>query len=156
MKLALAGQISVMKFRTENPGNGSVGDGRGFHIRFFISLISPRIEQDRQHTYKVTLRSFCLTLFQLKSNKYCIFWVSVCVCVCVCSLSYPACSAHVPFCHLWPVWLYNKIVFTLSHKRHDIRKMLLSIKCVSWLSLYLFSETALILKRIERDVIKCT
>ena len=26
---------------------------------------------------------------------------------CVCSLSYPACKAHVPYCYLWPVWLYH-------------------------------------------------
>jgi len=29
------------------------------------------------------------------------------LCVCVCSLSYPACNAHAPYCHLWPVWLCN-------------------------------------------------
>ena len=23
------------------------------------------------------------------------------------SLRYPACNAHVPYCHLWPAWLYN-------------------------------------------------
>jgi hypothetical protein len=28
------------------------------------------------------------------------FWV------CVCSLRYPACNAHAPYCHLWPVRLY--------------------------------------------------
>jgi hypothetical protein len=28
MKIALAGQMYVMNFRTENPGNGSVGDRR--------------------------------------------------------------------------------------------------------------------------------
>ena len=27
--------------------------------------------------------------------------------VSVCSLSYPACNAHAPYCHLWPVPLYN-------------------------------------------------
>jgi len=25
----------------------------------------------------------------------------------VCSLRYPACSEHAPYCHLWPVRLYN-------------------------------------------------
>jgi len=28
-------------------------------------------------------------------------------CVCVCSLRYPACSAHAPYCRLWPAPLYN-------------------------------------------------
>jgi hypothetical protein len=27
--------------------------------------------------------------------------------VCVCSLRYPACNAHAPYCHLWPVWLHH-------------------------------------------------
>jgi len=35
-----------------------------------------------------------------KSSKYNTFWV------CVSSLRYPACDAHAPYCHLWPVWLY--------------------------------------------------
>jgi hypothetical protein len=26
---------------------------------------------------------------------------------CVCSHSYPACNAHTPYCHLWPVRHYN-------------------------------------------------
>ena len=28
-------------------------------------------------------------------------------CVCICSLSYPACNAHAPYCHLWSVPLDN-------------------------------------------------
>ena len=27
--------------------------------------------------------------------------------MCVCSLWYPACNAHSPYCHLWPVRLYR-------------------------------------------------
>jgi hypothetical protein len=27
--------------------------------------------------------------------------------MCVCGLRYPACNAHAPYCHLWPVRLYN-------------------------------------------------
>jgi len=29
------------------------------------------------------------------------------LCWCVRTLRYPACHAHAPYCHLWPVWLYN-------------------------------------------------
>ena len=47
-------------------------------------------------------------LLYWKSNKHYILWA------CVCSLKYPVCNAHVPYCHLWPVWLC-----TLSHKRGD-------------------------------------
>ena len=28
-------------------------------------------------------------------------------CICICKLSYPSCNAHAPYCHLWPVQLYN-------------------------------------------------
>jgi hypothetical protein len=44
---------------------------------------------------------FMQPLFQWKNNEYYILWV------CVCSLSYPACNAHAPYCHLWPVRLDN-------------------------------------------------
>jgi len=26
---------------------------------------------------------------------------------CMSLASYPACKAHVPYCHLWPVWLLH-------------------------------------------------
>jgi len=42
---------------------------------------------------KVKARSYnhCCTG---KSNKYYVFWM------CVCCLSYPACNAHAPYCHV--------------------------------------------------------
>jgi hypothetical protein len=40
---------------------------------------------------------------------------------------------------------------TLSHKRNDIRKKLLNIKCVFWLSLQILSVTFVIPARIQRD-----
>jgi hypothetical protein len=60
MKLALTGQISVMNFRTENPAKVSVADRRTrfSHKLFFISLISPNIEQDM---CSVTLRCVRVT-----------------------------------------------------------------------------------------------
>ena len=49
---------------------------------------------------------------------------------CVCSLSYQACSAHAPYCHLWPIHIYN----ILSHyliKRTIFRKKVIAHKmCV--------------------------
>jgi len=80
----------------------------------------------------------------------------VCVCVCVCmffSIRYAACNAHAPYCHLWPDLLYN----IFPHYLIDgtiFEKKLLNTKCVFWFSLQLLSETFLILRRIERDVIK--
>jgi len=35
------------------------------------------------------------------------------------SLRYPACEAHAPYCHLWPVWLYN--IFPHYTERIKIR-----------------------------------
>jgi len=48
--------------------------------------------------------------------------------VCVCSLNYPACNAHVPHRHLWPVRLYN-IFHYLIHGT-IFGKMFLNINCV--------------------------
>jgi hypothetical protein len=68
-------------------------------------------------------------------------------------LSYPAFNAHAPYCHLWPVPLYN-IFSTLSHKWHDFRikvtecKMCVLIFCTN------LAETFLILRWIERDMIE--
>ena len=51
-------------------------------------------------------------LCQWKSKTFYIFWE------CVCSCRYPACSAHAPYCHLWPV----EYISTLAHKLHNLRK----------------------------------
>jgi len=69
--------------------------------------------------------------------------VCVCVCVwfCVCSLSYPACNAHAPYCHLWPLrFYYISPRYLINGKIFE--KMLL-----------ILSETFLILRRSERDMI---
>ena len=42
----------------------------------------------------------------------------------------------------------------LSHKKHDLKKKLLKMKCVFRVSLQLLLETFLILRRNERDMIK--
>jgi len=75
------------------------------------------------------------------------FWV------CVCSLRYPACNARAQYCDLWtdrllhisPHYLTNGTVF---------EKKLLNTKCVFCFSLQLLSETFLILRRTERDMIR--
>ena len=53
--------------------------------------------------------AFVQQLLQWKSSKNYILRV----CVCIWSLSYPAWNAHVPYCHLWPVRLYD--IFPHSH-----------------------------------------
>ena len=82
-----------------------------------------------------------------KSNKYCIFWV------CVCSLSYPVCTsiAHATYIVMCPVWLYHISPHYLI-KGTTFGKMLLNIKYVFWFSLQSLSETLLILRRIQRDI----
>jgi hypothetical protein len=43
---------------------------------------------------------------------------------------------------------------TLSYKWYDLRKIIITQKCVFWFSLQLLSETFPILRRTERDMIK--
>ena len=53
---------------------------------------------------------------------------------CNCSLRYPACNAHAPYCHLWPVWLYitfphylvSSTVFETKKMEHKMYAMIFS------------------------------
>jgi len=80
----------------------------------------------------------------------------VCVCVCVCvfvdlGIQHGIRMRRIVFCGLYGSTIFS----TLSLKRHDFRKkMLLNTKCVFWFSLQLLSETFLILRRYEGDIIK--
>ena len=73
--------------------------------------------------------------------------------VCVCSLRYPAYNTHAPYCYLWlvrlclifPHYLINGTIFG---------KKSLNVVCVFWFSLLRSYETFLILRRIERDMIR--
>jgi len=71
---------------------------------------------------------------------------------CVCNLTYPARNAHAPYYHAWPVWLYNAFPHYLLNET-IFENALLYIKCVFSFSPR-FSETFLVLRRIERDIIK--
>jgi hypothetical protein len=73
--------------------------------------------------------------------------------VCICSLSYPACNAHAPYFHLRPAPLYNIIPHYLIHAT-IFEKKFPNTKGVFWFSLQPLSETFLILRRNERDIIK--
>jgi hypothetical protein len=93
-------------------------------------------------------RAFVQPLWQCKDNKYYIFWG------CVCSLWDPACNAHAPHCHLWPVRLYH---FFLPHYLINgtiFKTTLLNTKCMFWFSLQLLSKTLLMLWRNERNMTK--
>ena len=81
---------------------------------------------------------------QWKSNKYYVFWV------CVCSLMYPACNVNGPSVAC-PILQYFSM---LSHKQHDFRKTVFEPKmCVLIFSTTL-SETFIVLRRIEWDIVK--
>jgi hypothetical protein len=104
--------------------------------------------QDRRRTYNVTLRRFVQPLLQWKNSRYYIFWF------CVCSLRYPACNAHAPYCHLWPVRLYNIFPHYLI-KSAIFKKKIIEYKiCAVWVSLQGLPETSLILRRAEWDMVK--
>ena len=57
------------------------------------------------------------------------------------------------YCHPRPVRLYHICSHYLINGFNFWRKNLLDIKCVFWFSLKLLSETFLILRRIQRDII---
>ena len=73
--------------------------------------------------------------------------------MCVCRLSYTACNAHAPYCHLWPVPLHN--IFTNYFTKDEIlEKMYWTQNVCFGFSLQHLSETFLILIRIERNMIQ--
>jgi hypothetical protein len=75
--------------------------------------------------------TFVQPLLQWKSDKCYIFLV------CICSLGYPACNAHVPYCHLQLLLPYS---IHLNHLINStiFRKKLLNKECVFWFSLTTF------------------
>ena len=72
----------------------------------------------------------------------------------ICNLRYPACNAHAPYCHLWPAQPYNIFPHYLINGTIFEKKKLRNTKCVFWFSVQLLSQTFIILRRIQRDMIK--
>jgi hypothetical protein len=105
------------------------------------------LEQDGRCTYNVTQRRVRATVVVVEEQ--CVLHK---LSVCICSLRYAACNAHAPYCHLWPAPLYNIFPHFLINTT-ILEKRKLITKRVFWFSLHL-SETFLILRRTERDVIK--
>jgi len=83
-------------------------------------------------------------LLQWKDNGYYTVFVYIC------SLRYPACNAHASFPRLWPAALYNVFPHYLI-KDTIFQQQVLNIKCVFGVSLYLLSQTFLILRITERS-----
>jgi len=86
-------------------------------------------------------------MLQWKSNN-----TTYCECMCV-TLVIQHCNAHVPYCHPWPA-LFNNIFSPYLKNAMILEKKLLNTKCVFSHPLQFLSETFLILRRIERDMIK--
>jgi hypothetical protein len=112
-------------------------------LRVIFSVIKP----DWQCTYKRNIGArFFQRFLQWKSNKHYIFWV------CVCSLSFPACNALEPYCHLWSAPLYSIFPHYLKNARFS--------KKVTEINLHVLipssnvSVTFLIIIRTERDITK--
>jgi hypothetical protein len=61
-------------------------------------------------------------------------------------------ACAVLYWHLWPVWLYRIFPRYLINGT-ILGKKLLNIKCVFWFCVQLLSETFLIPRRIQRDII---
>jgi hypothetical protein len=62
------------------------------------------------------------------------------------------CACAVLYCHLWPVWFYHIFPHYLIHGT-IFEKELLDIKFMLWFTPKRLSETFLIPRRIQRDII---
>jgi hypothetical protein len=69
----------------------------------------------------------------------------------MCSLTYPACKARTPHCHLQPLWLHH-IFRDYIVNGTIFGKKLSNTTCVFWFLLQLLPKTFLILRRIQRDI----
>jgi hypothetical protein len=119
--------------------------GRSLHLQY-----KAQTQQDRQCAYKRNIEA--------RSRNYCYHGEAI-------SITYSECVSvalviqHVKRMRriiLSPVACPAVPYFsTLSHKRHDFqeKKKLFNMKCVFWFSLQLLSETFLILRKIQRDII---
>ena len=63
-------------------------------------------------------------MLQSNSSKCYIFWVYVS------RLSYPACNAHSPYCHLWPSRLCNNFPHYLKNSKFFEKEKVSNTKCV--------------------------
>ena len=114
--------------------------------RIWLSL-----KQDGQCTYNVTLRWVRTTIVAVEKHQV-LNIINACLYSC---FSYLECKLHLfctkLYCHMWPVWLYH--IFTLLHKGHNFQTTFFEHRICVLIFSATFSETFLILKRIEEDII---
>jgi hypothetical protein len=100
--------------------------------------------QDGQCKYIVTLRRVHATIVAVE-KQYLLH---------ILSLRCPACNATAPYCHMWLVRLL-RYFSTLSHEWHGFRKNnLVNHKMDVFILSTNLSETFIILRRTERDMIQ--
>ena len=107
-------------------------------------------EQNKTGSVRITERwgAFVQPMLQWKSCKYYILWERVCC------FRNPACNAHAPYCHTWPLRLYNIFPhYLINDTIFGGEKTLLNIKSVFLYSRQRLSETFLILRIIEWGII---
>ena len=99
------------------------------------------------HVYRNTETRSCSHCCRGKAKR-----ITYCECVFVAvSIQHAMRILHIVICGQYGYTV--RYFSTLSHKRHDFRKILLNIRYVFWFSVQLLSETFLILRRTERDMI---
>jgi hypothetical protein len=113
-------------------------------------------QQDRQCTWNVTMRRIHESLLQWKSSKY---YLLVCMCKCACAYVHVASlfqhATRMRHIVTSLVAHQSPLSFsTLSHKRYDFRKKVIEHKMCVLIICTILSKTFLILRRIQRDVIK--
>ena len=101
----------------------------------------------RQCTHDVTLKRVRVTIV-IVENQDALNTPNVC------SVSYPACNAHAHIVICGSSSFKISFHITSWTTQISFKKMFLSTKCVFWFSPQLLSETFLILRRAEWDMIK--
>ena len=106
------------------------------------------LKQDGQCTYNVTLRRVRATIIVVE-KQWILHVLSVFVALGILQ------AMRMCHCHLWHARLYHIFPHYLINGT-IWKKKLSNTKCVFWSSLQLLSQTFLILRRTERDMIKNT
>jgi hypothetical protein len=116
-----------------------------FQFKFFLFHMLNRNSGRTRHAM------YTYPLLPMKGKKDSILQVCVCILVWVISRT----NHNLSVLYLLPSLscLALPHFSTPSHKWHMFRKNLLGIKCVFWVSLQLFSQIYLILRRIQEDII---